>query len=253
MDQNKCLGIIGGHGYNATIELQYYINEEINKYFDTRNYIKTFVINDATINSETETIDNLYENTDNNSKIEESIYDSYCSLIKMGCNIITIPCNTYSDLLSKNKYIQQSNIKLINIVEVTCNWINYNLPRIPKIGLIATQQTIDSKLYQNRLFNYEIITFPELKLDINSIILSTQYGYYKTSPPQKILSKLNIKTTSLIDTMNKIINKFRDNGINHLILGCTELPIFVKYNIKYLNNIIFIDTLEILSKNIIES
>ena len=253
MDQNKCLGIIGGHGYNATIELQYYINEEINKYFDTRNYIKTFVINDATINSETETIDNLYENTDNNSKIEESIYDSYRCLIKMGCNIITIPCNTYSDLLSKNKYIQDSTIKLINVVEVTCNWINYNLPSIPKIGLIATQQTIDSRLYQNRLFNYEIISFSELKLDINSIILCAQYGYYKKPPPQKILSKLNINTKNLIKTMNKIINKFRDNGINHLILGCTELPVFVKYNIENINNIIFIDTLEILSKNIIKS
>ena len=36
----KCLGIIGGHGSNAAIELQYYINEEINKHLDTRNTSK---------------------------------------------------------------------------------------------------------------------------------------------------------------------------------------------------------------------
>ena len=70
-----CLGIIGGHGSNAAIELQYYINEEINKHADTRKYIKTFVINDATVNNDNETIFDLYENT--NERVEKSIYDAY--------------------------------------------------------------------------------------------------------------------------------------------------------------------------------
>ena len=65
-----CLGIIGGHGSNAAIELQYYINEEINKLIDTRKYIKTFVINDATVNNDNETIFDLYENT--NEKVKKS-------------------------------------------------------------------------------------------------------------------------------------------------------------------------------------
>ena len=35
-----CLGIIGGHGSNAAIELQYYINEEINKQLDEKIWYK---------------------------------------------------------------------------------------------------------------------------------------------------------------------------------------------------------------------
>ena len=240
-----CLGIIGGHGSNAAIELQYYINEEINKHVDTRKYIKTFVINDATVNNDKETILDLYENT--NERVEKSIYDAYNNLVKLGCNIITIPCNTYSNILSNI-----SDSKIINIIDVTCNWINYTFPTVRKIGLIATQQTINSKFYHNRLQNHEIICYEDLKLDINTIILCAQYGYYKLQPTKEILEKLHIEEHNLIKTMNKIINKFTENGIHHLILGCTELPLFVKYNKQYLNDITFIDTMEILAKNILE-
>jgi len=240
------LGIIGGHGSNAAIELQYYINEEINKIKNTRKYIKTFVINDATVNNDDETIFDLYENT--NEKVDKSIYEAYNNLVKLGCNIITIPCNTYSNILSKIK----SNVKIINIIDVTCNWVNYTFPTVKKIGLIATQQTIRSKFYHNRLQNYEIICYDDLKLDINTIILCAQYGYFKLQPTKEILEKLQIEEANLIKIMNKIINKFTENGIQHLILGCTELPLFVKYNKQYLNDIIFIDTMEILAKNILE-
>ena len=240
-----CLGIIGGHGSNAAIELQYYINEEINKHADTRKYIKTFVINDATVNNDNETILDLYENT--NERVEKSIYDAYNNLVKLGCNIITIPCNTYSNILSNI-----SDSKIINIIDVTCNWINYTFPSVRKIGLIATQQTIDSKFYHNKLTNHQIICYEELKLDINTIILCTQYGYYKKPPTKEILEKLHVEDANLVKTMNKIIKKFTDNGIHHLILGCTELPLFVKYNKQYLNDIMFIDTMEILAKNILE-
>ena len=250
---DKCLGIIGGHGSNAAIELQYYINEEINKYLNTRKYIKIFVINDATVNNDYETIEDLYENKDINCIVEDSIYDAYNSLVNLGCNIITIPCNTYSNLLSKNKKIIESDIKIVNIIDVTRNWINNTFPSIKKIGLIGTQQTIDSRFYQDRLSNYEIICFKELKKDINSIILCAQYGYYNKSPTPEILMKLGIGESDLIKTMNRIIDKFKENGINHLILGCTELPLFVKYNKPKLHNIIFIDTMEILAKDIINT
>ena len=248
----KCLGIIGGHGSNAAIELQYYLNEEINKRIDTRKYIKTVVINDATVNCDNETIFNLYENTNINQEVEMSIYKAYESLVKQGCNIITIPCNTYSNLLSKNKNIKKSNVKIINIIDVTRDWINYNFPSVKKIGVIGTQQTINSRYYQDRLSNYEIISFSELKLDINSIILCAQYGYYNKQPTKEILTKLCIKEANLVKTMNKIIDKFIENGIQHLILGCTELPLFVKYNRQHLHQIIFIDTMETLAKNIID-
>jgi aspartate racemase len=239
------IGIIGGHGSNAAIELQYYINEEINKKLDTRNYIKTIVINDATINND-DTIYNLYEKE--NPIVEESVYEVCNSLIDLGCTVITIPCNTYSNILSKNV----KDVKIVNIVEVTSEWINYTFPSIKRIGLIGTQQTINSRFYHDRLKNYEIICFEELKLDINSIILCAQYGYYNKEPTKELLSKLEMKDSDLIGIMNKIIDKFKNNGINHLILGCTELPLFVKYNKPKLKKIVFIDTMEILAKNVIQ-
>ena len=251
MYKDKILGIIGGHGYNTAIELQYIINKKINEKFNTRNYIKTFIINDATINNDDETILNLYENTEVNYDIEKSIFSIYNDLIKLGCTIITIPCNTYSNLLSKNKFITKNNVKIINIVDSTKAWISYNLPTIKNIGLIATQQTIKSGLYHNNLKNYNIITFDDLKLDINSIILCVQYGLYRKSPSKSELSQLKMQSGDFIKIMNKIILKFLNNRINHLILGCTELPVFVNYNITKLAKINYIDTLSILAETII--
>lgn len=254
----KCLGIIGGHGSNAAIELQYYINENINKCLDTRRYIKTITINDATVNSDRETINNLYKDTKINKLVEEDIFNSVKSLIKLGCDVITIPCNTYSNLLSKNKNIKNikkikdNNVEIVNIIDVTSNWVIDNFPNVKRIGLIGTSVTIDSRFYHDKLKDYEIICYKELEDDINSIILCVQYGYYKKNPSKRLLLKLGIKnTTSLVRRMNKIINKFKKNGIQHLILGCTELPLFVKYNISKLNKIKFIDTMEILAEHMI--
>lgn len=241
----NCVGIIGGHGSNAAIELQYYINEEINKNSYTRKYIKTIVINDATVNTDTDTVLDLYENP--NHKVEESVFKAYDSLVNLGCNIITIPCNTYSPILSKKNI---KGVKVINIIDVTRDYIISKFKEGTKIGLIGTQKTINTRLYHDRLENYEIVCFEELKLDINSIILCAQYGYYNLKPTKKLLLKLKIKEANLIKTMNKIIDKFTENGIRHLILGCTELPLFVKYNRKKLHKIEFIDTMEILAKQI---
>ena len=267
----KCLGIIGGYEYNATIELQYYINEEINKNIDTRNYIKTFVINDAVVNSDEDTYDN---NTNTNSKriIEMSVYKAYNNLIELGCNIIAIPCNTYSNLLLNNTILQsdikilqsdikiiqsdtkiiqsdikilQSDIKIINCVDATINWINSNLPMVKKIGLIDKQEAISSRLYQDRLINYDIVSFNELKYDISSIIVC----HHNREPSKDF--KLNNK--SLVEKMNRIIDTFVKNGINHIILGCPELSLFIKYNRRNLNSVVFIDTLEILAKNIVNN
>lgn len=236
-----CIGIIGGHGYNAAIELQYYIAEEIT---NTRKYIKTIVINDATVNNDSETTLDLYQDTADDAKIAASIYNAYNSLVQLGCDIITIPCNTYSNMLSKIK----SDVKIINIIDVTCDWVKYRFPTIKKIGLIGTQQTIHSRYYHDRLPDHDIICFDELKDDINSIILCAQYGFYKKNPDAIFSLKYKIGEPDLVKTMNKIIDKFKKNGVNHLILGCTELPLFVKYN--KLNDMIFIDTMEVLAKNI---
>jgi aspartate/glutamate racemase len=70
---------------------------------------------------------------------------------------------------------------------------------------------------------------------------------------KQIISKLKIEEPDLIVLMNRIIDKFKANGIEHLILGCTELPLFVKYNREKLHEIVFIDTMEVLAKNIVNT
>ena len=65
---------------------------------------------------------------------------------------------------------------------------------------------------------------------MNIALYHDQYGYYNKEPTKELITKLEMKDSDLIGIMNKIIDKFKNNGINHLILGCTELPLFVKYN-----------------------
>lgn len=247
------LGIIGGYGYNSCIELQKYIADTLTKNKISRNYLKTITINDALINDNNVNISNMYNNDYDTELIEKNLAEKYYDLVKLGCNTIILPCNTNSNLLSNNKFINHNkNIRIINIIEKTCFYIEHRLTNVSEIGIIATSQTIKNKLYSNHLPNIKLISYPDLQNDVNTIILLTQFGYHNKKPNPEVCYHLGIKKSiDPISTMESIIQRFIDNNISHLILGCTELPLFVNTNtIKNLDKITIIDSLELLVEGI---
>ena len=112
-----------------------------------------------------ENLSNRFENISSKKKYEKvlkSLVDGCKKLEKAKCKFIVIPCNTahywYEDLQKKIK------IPIINMPKEVFNHTKKNCKKNSKIGLLATEGTLKTKVY-DKIFNknYELF-FPNNKL-----------------------------------------------------------------------------------------
>ena len=136
-----------------------------------------------------------------------------CKLLqKNNCKFIVIPCNTahywYDDLQKKIK------IPIINMPKEVFNHTKKTCKKNSKIGLLATEGTLKTKVY-DKIFSkdYELC-FPTNKLQkqsVNKAIKEVKMGNVK-------------KAAKIIQSSIKYLIK---NKCKKIILGCTELPIAI--------------------------
>ena len=136
-----------------------------------------------------------------------------CQILKKSkCKFIVIPCNTahywYEDLQKKVK------IPIINMPKEVFNHTKKNCKKNSKIGLLATEGTLKTKVY-NKIFhkNYELF-FPNDKLQkqsVNKAIKDVKMGNVKKAAKE----------------IQPAINYLIKNKCKKIILGCTELPIAI--------------------------
>ena len=136
-----------------------------------------------------------------------------CQLLKKSkCKFIVIPCNTahywYDDLKKK------INLPIINMPKEVLNHALKKCKIDSSIGLLATEGTLKTGVY-NKFFDkkYDLI-FPDTKLQKSSV-----------NKAIKLVKMGNVKLA------NKIIRPAIDYLIKKkckkIILGCTELPIAI--------------------------
>ena len=152
-------------------------------------------------------------------------------LEKEGCKYIVIPCNTASYFFDEI----QNNVKVevINILKETSNVaLNSNCT---KIGLMATDGTINSRAY-HKFINEDKLFIPndEIQKKIMTII-------YDKIKKNVMISK---------EEFYEIIDYFKQNGCDKIILGCTELSVAHK-NLE-LNDDMIIDSLTVLARKTVE-
>ncbi|MDR7870975.1 MAG: amino acid racemase [Tissierellaceae bacterium] len=201
---DKTLGIIGGMGPLATVKLFEMIVLMTNANSD-QEHIRILIDNNTSIPDRTNYILN---------KVGEDprvqLTKSALALEKMGANYLVMPCNTahhfYDDILEK------INIPFINMIDETAKHIKDNYEDINKIGLLATEGTIQAKVYDS-IFN---------KYEIEVIKPSPENQYYVTELIYNI--KEGIQQDSL-DGMYKAMDDLRDQGVDVFIAGCTEISV----------------------------
>ena len=146
------------------------------------------------------------------NKVLKSLLGGCRSLEKSGCKFIVIPCNTahywYEDLRKKIK------IPIINMPREVFLYTKKNCKKSSKIGLLATEGTLKTKIYE-KLFKdeYELIKPPE-NLQIKSV--------NKTIKQVK-MGNIKLAEKSIKSAVNYLIKK----KCKKIILGCTELPIAI--------------------------
>ena len=145
-------------------------------------------------------------------KVLKSLLVGCRSLEKSGCKFIVIPCNTahywYHDLQKKIR------IPIINMPKEVFKHTQKKCTKNSKIGLLATEGTLKTKIY-DQLFekNFKLIK-PTDTLQKNSVNKTIKY-----------VKMGNVKLAE--KSIRKSINYLLKMKCKKIILGCTELPIAI--------------------------
>ena len=152
------------------------------------------------------------ENLHNYNKVLKSLMAGCLLLQKNKCKFIVIPCNTahywYDDLQKKIK------IPIISMPKEVYLHAKNNCKKDSKIGILATEGTLKTDVY-NKFFNKKFILInPKKSLQIKSVNKAIKYVK---------MGKIKNAEKSIKPAINYLIKM----KCNKIILGCTELPIAI--------------------------
>ena len=207
----KAIGIIGGMGPLATADLfkKIVMNTKANT---DQEHIRVLIDNNTNIPDRTSYI------IEKNTNPVPQLVKSAVTLWAMGADILVMPCNTAHYFYPQ---VQSAvDIPVLNMIEITCNAILKK--GIKKAGLLATEGTIKSKIYQKVFENAGLELIKPNKKE-QAVVMDVIYSGVKAGN----------KDYDVTD-MKKVINRLFDMGAETLILGCTELPLAMDmYKLSY--------------------
>ncbi len=203
----KIIGILGGMGPEATIDLFYKIIKSTPAEKD-QDHLRIIIDNNPKIPDRTTAI--LGKGEDPLPALQETARN----LEKAGADLIIIPCNTAHYFLPS---IQESvKIPILNMIEETAKETQRKTPQIKKVGLLASIGIYKTEIYHQHFkkFNIEVISPEEKdKEEVMKVIYAVKAGDLSEEVKRNIL---------------KIAQKLIDKGAEAIIAGCTEIPLILK-------------------------
>lgn len=203
----KTIGMLGGMSFESTLDYYKLINEGIRNQLNGSHSAKIMMYSYDYAELELLLEKNKWDEI-TNRLTEEAI-----KLKEQGADFLVICANTMH--IVADEVERRSGLKVVHIVKSTLEYAKEN--KIKKVLLLGTLYTMQSDMYPN-IFNkdnIEVIT-PN-KVD-QAFIHRTIY----LELIRGILS--NDSKTRLLN----IIKDHQKNGVEGVILGCTELPLLVK-------------------------
>jgi len=197
-------GILGGMGTLATTNFLVEMNK---RYFpeNDQDYFNYILMNHADIPDRTEYI---LDPTKPNPV--ESVIEDVHMLNQLKPNFIIMPCNTihyFFDDIQK-----ETDIPILNMIDLTVEYISEHYKSVRKVGLFATEGTLQSGIYENELLEkgYQVV-LPERVLQdkINKLI----YYYIKE------------RSNLFFPLYYEILEDFQTCGADIVLLGCTEVSL----------------------------
>ncbi len=198
---SKKLGILGGMGPLATADLFKMIVLLTDAGSD-QEHMHIVIDNNTSIPDRTSYIMGLGEDP------RKYLIESAKQLENMGAEFLIMPCNTahyfYEDV------VKEIEIPFLNIVEETVKFILDKYPDINKIGLLATDGTCSTGIYDKYFSDYEIEVVKPAK-DMQESVMDFIYNIK------------NGRKDITLDGFYKAVEEMKSQGVEVFILGCTEL------------------------------
>lgn len=240
----KTIGIVGGVGPYAGIEIVKRIYDQTIGSSDQDHISVAMLAEPEKISDRTEYL--LGKNATNPGIQIANVINK---LHETGADIIGIPCNTahspkiFNSILEHLKY--KGNFELVHMIEEVVKIIKFELPQRKRIGVLATTGTLNSKLYFNKLAEYDLTN---IQLDdsdqeqyVQSSIYNSKYGIKAFSNP------ITERAKKYLELACDLLIK---RGAEVIILGCTELSL--AFDIEEYRGCKIIDSTTVLARKLIE-
>jgi aspartate racemase len=210
----KTIGLIGGMSWQSTTDYYKHINTLVNNELGSNNSAKILLHSLNFQEIETEQKKGHWD------ILAIMIVDAAQKLEKAGADMILICANTMHKVY--DEVSEQVKIPVVHIAQACALKINpQKLKNIP-VGLLGTKYTMSQKFLKNVL---------------------TQNGLEVMVPDHDIQQSLHdviinelckgVTTKESFDLFNQEIIKFHNQGCDHVILGCTEIPLLINQNNYY--------------------
>ncbi|WP_103070890.1 aspartate/glutamate racemase family protein [Aquimarina sediminis] len=244
-DTIKIIGIAGGMGPKAGAMLFDYILEHTNAQIDQEHLPVVHISFPEKINDRTAFLE---------GKVQENpayeIIEVLKKLTLAGAQVIGIPCNTSHtpqifNIISQEFGYFNNNVKLLNMPLEVSRYLQLNYKRQTKIGVLTTNGTYRSGVYESYLSNSgltPIIPNYEFQNEsVHKLIYDPEFGL-----------KANTKnlTSKAITLFDAILTYFKERDVSVILLGCTELSM-LKDHMIWDTNIVLVDSTEVLAKALI--
>jgi aspartate racemase len=225
---SQTIGILGGMGPHATLDFMRMLLNLSNKTKESENY-RVVVDNNPQIPSRTRAF--LFGEEDPTNYMIEGVK----SLISAGADFIVVPCNSAHYFLPK--VFETVPFPYIDIVKATSNKIVES--ECLTVGLLGGEVTVEAQLYEKELNEktISVIHVPSSEQHVvRSVIEDVKAG--------------NISEATFLN-MESLLSAFSEQGVEAVVLACTELQA-VMPNIRIPVNIKIFDSVEILALAAIE-
>ena len=203
----KIIGILGGLGPEATVDLFYKI-VKLTPAEKDQDHFRIIIDNNPKIPDRTDAIIN------NGKDPLSELVATAQNLEKAGADFIIIPCNTAHYFISKIK--ENISIPILNMIEETAIYVKTIFPSFKKVCLFATKGTYKTKLYET-FFNPRNIEILIPELSEQDKIMKVIYEV-----------KSGIMSEETKREMIEISGKYIKKGSQAIIAGCTEIPLALK-------------------------
>ncbi len=204
---HKIIGIVGGMGPSATVDLMDKIIRCTPAATD-QQHLKMVIEHNPQIPDRTEHL--LGDGPDPT----DAIYATCKKLESAGTDMIAIPCNTAHAFFARIQ--SRLSIPIVNMLQATVEFLQHAHPDIRKVGLLATSGTIKSGVYRDvfEATDYDLLV-PEQ--GFQQKLMNVIYG-------DKGI-KAGYTDGECLEEFQLVSDHLTNKGAEIIILGCTELPL----------------------------
>ena len=158
----------------------------------------------------------------------EAIADQFESMSKMGVSVAVMACNTAHagpifDVALDLLHTRGVELRILHLIRETVAHIRECHPGIRRVGILGTQGTYQTRLYDQALEDADLqVVVPDAEVrekDIHAALYAPSFGI-KTCPGG-VTQQATARIQSAIEHLQAL-------GAEAIILGCTELPLAIR-------------------------